>query len=69
MHAERLTFANESETLGELIYTCKIRFLAGSNLQVRIKPDIFSRFSQPEHFLNLLKCIVLTVLVGVVSRQ
>ena len=50
MHAERLTFANESETLGELIYTCKIRFLAGSNLQVRIEPDIFSRFSQPEHF-------------------
>ena len=35
---------------GELIYTCKIRFLAGSNLQVRIKPDIISRFSQPEHF-------------------
>ena len=38
------------QTFGELIYTCKIRFLAGSNLQVRIKPDIFSRFSQPEHF-------------------
>ena len=37
-------------TFGELIYTCKIGFLAGSNLQVRIKPDIFSRFSQPEHF-------------------
>ena len=36
--------------LGELIYACKIGFLAGSNLQVRIKPDIFSRFSQPEHF-------------------
>jgi hypothetical protein len=37
-------------TDGELYYTCKIGFLAGSNLQVRIKPDIFSRFSQPEHF-------------------
>ena len=37
-------------TVGELIYTCKIGFLAGFNLQVRIKPDIFSRFSQPEHF-------------------
>ena len=37
-------------TNGELIYTCKMGFLAGSNLQVRIKPDIFSRFNQPEHF-------------------
>ena len=36
--------------LGELIFPCKIGFLAGSNLQVRIKPDIFSRFSQPENF-------------------
>ena len=36
--------------VGELIYTWKIGFLAGLNLQVRIKPDIFSRFSQPEHF-------------------
>ena len=41
---------NVKSTDGELIYTCKIGFLAGSNLQVRIKPDIFSRFSQPEHF-------------------
>ena len=38
---------------GELIYTCKIGFLAGSNLQVRNKPDIFSGFSQPEHFSSL----------------
>ena len=43
-------FMDNVITLGELIYTCKIGFLAGSNLQVRIKPDIFSRFSQPEHF-------------------
>ena len=27
-------------------------FLAGSNLQVRIKPVIFSRFSQPAHFFR-----------------
>ena len=31
---------------GKLIYTCKIRFLAGSNLQVRIKPDIFPSSNQ-----------------------
>jgi hypothetical protein len=41
-----------SRRLGELIYTCKIGFLAGWNLQVRIKPDIFSRYSQPEHFFR-----------------
>ena len=41
---------NSDQTIGELIYTCKIRFLAGLNLQVWIKPDIFSRLSQPEHF-------------------
>ena len=35
---------------GLLIYACKIAFLAGWNLQVRIKPDIFYRFSQPVHF-------------------
>ena len=35
---------------GELIYTCKIGFLAGLNLKVRIKPDIFSKFSQLVHF-------------------
>ena len=36
--------------LGELIYACKIGFLADLSLQVRVKPDIFYRFSQPENF-------------------
>ena len=43
-------FFIKKSTVGELIYTCKIGFSAGSNLHVRIKPDIISRFSQPEHF-------------------
>ena len=43
-------FQTELITDGELIYTCKIGFLAGLNLQVRIKPAFFSRFSQPENF-------------------
>jgi hypothetical protein len=46
-------------SVGELIYTCKIGFLAGSNLQVWIKPDIFSRFSQPKHFFRFTPDILL----------
>ena len=44
--------AGRTNLYGELIYACKIEFLAVSNLQVRIKPAFFSRFSQPGHFFR-----------------
>ena len=52
IHSKFSNLKGETQHLGNQSIPVKSDFLAGSNLQVRIKPDIFSRFKPDPFLLN-----------------